>query len=77
MFGICRRKPRTKNEIFNCVNENLTVKQVADICKKINKNLEIIKTNDSVPNKDIRISKKSNLQDLNLYTAKINRRNGS
>tara|TARA_Y100000996_G_scaffold202456_1_gene158690 strand:- start:1297 stop:3840 length:2544 start_codon:yes stop_codon:yes gene_type:complete len=47
-----------KNEIFNCVNENLTVKQVADICKKINKNLEIIKTNDSVPNKGYSLSNK-------------------
>ena len=25
-----------KNEIFNCVNENLTVKDVANICKKVN-----------------------------------------
>jgi nucleoside-diphosphate-sugar epimerase/2-polyprenyl-3-methyl-5-hydroxy-6-metoxy-1,4-benzoquinol methylase/dTDP-4-dehydrorhamnose 3,5-epimerase-like enzyme len=47
-----------KNELFNCVNENLTVKQVANICKKINKNLEIIQTNDSVPNKGYSLSNK-------------------
>ena len=29
-----------RNEIYNCVNENLTVKQVADICKKINKDVQ-------------------------------------
>ena len=45
-----------KNDIFNCVNENLTVKQVADICKKINKNLEIVTSNDPVPNKGYALS---------------------
>ena len=45
-----------KNEIFNCVNENLTVKQVADICKKKNKNIQIINTKDSVPNKGYSLS---------------------
>ncbi len=44
------------NEIFNCVNENLTVKQVADICKKINKNVQIVNTKDSVPNKGYSLS---------------------
>ena len=29
------------NEILNCVNEHYTIKQAADICKKINKNLSI------------------------------------
>ena len=47
-----------KNEIFNCVNENLTVKQVANICKKINKNLEVITTDDPVPNKGYTLSNK-------------------
>tara|TARA_A100001388_G_scaffold257211_1_gene222868 strand:- start:883 stop:3426 length:2544 start_codon:yes stop_codon:yes gene_type:complete len=45
-----------KNEIFNCVNENLTVKQVADICKKKNKNIQIINTKDSVPNEGYSLS---------------------
>ena len=44
------------NEIFNCVNENLTVKQVADICKKINKNVQIVNTKDRVPNKGYSLS---------------------
>ena len=47
-----------KNEIFNCVNENLTVKQVANICKKINKNLEVVTTDDPVPNKGYTLSNK-------------------
>ena len=47
-----------KNEIFNCVNENLTVKQVADICKKVNKHVQIVNTKDSVPNKGYSLSNK-------------------
>ncbi len=46
------------NEIFNCVNENLTVKQIADMCKKINKNVQIVNTKDSVPNKGYSLSNK-------------------
>ena len=30
------------NEIYHCINEQLTVKQVADICKKQNRNLKIL-----------------------------------
>ena len=46
------------NEIFNCVNENLTVKDVANICKKVNKNLIVISTDDPVPNKGYTLSNK-------------------
>ena len=46
------------NEIFNVVNENLTVKEVASICKKINKRLDIIETSDEVPNKGYSLSNK-------------------
>ena len=46
------------NEIFNCVNENLTVKEVADICKKINNKIELINTKDLVPNKGYSLSNK-------------------
>ena len=38
------------NEIYHCINEQLTVKQVADICKKQNRNLKITTTNDVIPN---------------------------
>ena len=44
-------KENITNEIFNCVNESLSVKEVADICKKVNKNLEFTYTNDSIPNR--------------------------
>lgn len=39
-----------KNQTFHLSNENLTVKDVADICKKINPNVNIETTNDEVPN---------------------------
>ena len=57
-----------RNEIFNCVNENLTVKQVADICKKINKNVEVLNTDDPVPNKGYTyLIKKLKMLDLSFY----------
>ena len=43
-------KEEIKNEIFNCVNENLTVKQIANICKNVNKKITIINSSDPVPN---------------------------
>jgi nucleoside-diphosphate-sugar epimerase len=39
-----------KNEIFHLVNEQLTVKEVADICNKYNSEVKLIDTNDEVPN---------------------------
>jgi nucleoside-diphosphate-sugar epimerase/2-polyprenyl-3-methyl-5-hydroxy-6-metoxy-1,4-benzoquinol methylase/quercetin dioxygenase-like cupin family protein len=39
-----------KNETYHLVNEQCTVKQVAEICKKFNPNIELIDTNDEVPN---------------------------
>ena len=38
------------NEIFNCINENITVEKVAKICKKINKKINVVPTNDEIPN---------------------------
>lgn len=40
-----------QNEIFNCVNDNTTVIDVAKICKKFNPNIKIIPTKDKIPNK--------------------------
>jgi nucleoside-diphosphate-sugar epimerase/quercetin dioxygenase-like cupin family protein len=39
-----------KNETFHLVNEQSTVKEVAEICKKYKPNIELISTNDEVPN---------------------------
>ncbi len=39
-----------KNQLYHLVNEQKTVKQVAEICKKINPNIQLISTDDEVPN---------------------------
>ncbi len=45
-----------KREIFNISNENITIKEVADLCKKIKPSVEIIETNDAIPNKGYTMS---------------------
>jgi nucleoside-diphosphate-sugar epimerase/SAM-dependent methyltransferase/quercetin dioxygenase-like cupin family protein len=35
---------------FNCTDQNLTVKEVAEICKEINPKLTVVETDDEVPN---------------------------
>jgi len=41
---------KIKKEIFHLVNEQTTVKQVADICKKINPKVNLVVTKDEAPN---------------------------
>ncbi len=45
-------------DIFNCVHENLTVSEVALICQKYNKNIDLINTNDPIPNEGYTMSNK-------------------
>ena len=47
-----------KKEIFNISNETFTVKQVADICKRVNKNITIKLTDDEIPNLGYGLSSK-------------------
>ena len=47
-----------KNEIFHLSKESKTVKEVALICKKINPKLNIIETEDEIPNPGYSISNK-------------------
>ena len=44
------------NEIFHLVNEQTTVKQVAEICKKINPNINLELTDDEIPNEGYTLS---------------------
>ncbi len=57
-FEFLGESKEINKEIFNCVNENLTVKEVAKICKKVNKKLTLISTSDPVPNKGYSLSNK-------------------
>jgi len=45
-----------KNQIFHLSNENMTVKDVAMLCKKINPKVKITETLDSIPNPGYSIS---------------------
>ncbi|MDC0908173.1 NAD-dependent epimerase/dehydratase family protein [Candidatus Pelagibacter ubique] len=57
-FKFVEEKNNFKNGIYNLSKENVTVKNVADICKKINPKLEITTTDDEVPNKGYSLSNK-------------------
>ena len=47
-----------KNEIFNLVNEQTTVKKVALLCKKINPKVKIINSRNEIPNLGYTLSNK-------------------
>ena len=57
-FKFVEEKNDFKSGIYNLTKENLSVKDVADICKKINPKLDIILTDDEVPNKGYSLSNK-------------------
>ena len=57
-FKFVEEKKDFKSGIYNLTKENVTVKDVADVCKKINPKLEITITNDEVPNKGYSLSNK-------------------
>jgi len=50
------------NEIFHLTNEQMTVKQIAEICKKINPSITLTKTSDEIPNKGYTLSNKKLLK---------------
>ncbi len=51
-----------KNEIFHLVNEQTTVKKVAELCKKINPKIKLIVTKDATPNLGYTLSNKKLLK---------------
>ena len=51
-------KNEIKSEIFNLTKETLTVKEVAEICKKYNPKVILKETNDEVPNLGFSLSNK-------------------
>ncbi len=61
-FKYAEEKKNIDNGIYNLSKENLTVKDVADLCKKINPKLEITVTHDEVPNKGYSLSNKKLLK---------------
>ena len=57
-FKYAEEKENFESGIYNLTKENLSVKDVANICKKINPRLEITSTDDEVPNKGYSLSNK-------------------
>ena len=57
-FKFMEEKDSIKSEIFNLTKDTLTVKEVANICKKYNSNITLKETNDEVPNLGFSLSNK-------------------
>ena len=57
-FKFAEENEKFKSGIYNLTKENVTVRDVANICKKINPKLKIISTEDEVPNKGYSLSNK-------------------
>jgi nucleoside-diphosphate-sugar epimerase/quercetin dioxygenase-like cupin family protein len=50
------------NEVYNLTKERVTVKKVAELCKKINPKLKLVSTKDKIPNKGYTLSNKKLLK---------------
>tara|TARA_B110000438_G_C15819196_1_gene653463 strand:- start:389 stop:2941 length:2553 start_codon:yes stop_codon:yes gene_type:complete len=61
-FKFIEEKKDFKDGVYNLTKENLTVKDVADLCKKINPKLEVTLTDDEIPNKGYTLSNKKLLK---------------
>jgi len=57
-FKFMEEKNDIKNETFNVSKDSATTEDVANICKKFNPKIKIIKTNDKVPNPGYSLSNK-------------------
>jgi SAM-dependent methyltransferase len=51
-------KNEIKNQTFNLSKDTLTIKKLANMCKKINPNIKIISSNDEIPNLGYSLSNK-------------------
>ncbi len=61
-FKFMEEKNELKFDIFNLTKDTLTVKEVAEICKKYNKKISLKETNDEVPNLGLSLSNKKLLK---------------
>jgi len=57
-FKFMEEEDEIKSEIFNLTKDTVTVKQVAEICKKYNPKISLKETNDEVPNLGFSLSNK-------------------
>ena len=61
-FKFMEEKNEIISETFNCTKETLTVKEVAELCKKHNPRITLKETNDEVPNLGFSLSNKKLLK---------------
>tara|TARA_B100000963_G_C22623513_1_gene671170 strand:+ start:36 stop:2582 length:2547 start_codon:yes stop_codon:yes gene_type:complete len=61
-FKFMEEREDLKNELFNLTKDTVTVKQVAEICKKYNSNVTLRETNDEIPNLGFSLSNKKVLK---------------
>ncbi len=57
-FKFMEENEDIKTDIFHVTKENVTVEEVANICKNFNSQIKIIKTNDKIPNPGYSLSNK-------------------
>ena len=57
-FKFMEEKKNISQELFNVTKDTVTVKDVAEICKKHNPNIQLKETNDEVPNLGFSLSNK-------------------
>jgi len=57
-FKFMEERKDIKCEIFNLTKDTVTVKEVAEICKKYNPNIKLRETNDEIPNLGFSLSNK-------------------
>ncbi len=61
-FKFMEENDHIKSEIFNLTKDTLTVKEVANICKKHNPKIQLKETNDEIPNLGFSLSNKKILK---------------
>ena len=61
-FKFMEERNDIKNEIFNLTKDTVTVKEVAEICKKFNPKVKLLETNDEIPNLGFSLSNKKILK---------------
>ena len=57
-FKFMEEKDEIKSEVYNLTKDTLTVKEVAEICKKHNSKITLRETNDEIPNLGFSLSNK-------------------
>ena len=66
-FKFMEEKNEFKSDIFNLTKDTLTVKEVAEVCKKHNPKITLKETNDEVPNLGFSLSNKKLLNYAHHY----------